>query len=190
MTNAIALVNPRVAPESWESFNGFSLRRKTMTVPGENPLLFIPGTDVKSPIEIAEQAREEAVLWMHPARKEDLIMRIGEMYVGCKRKAEHELEKDALIRLYVRELSVYPGDVVLDAMSPGEWTWFPSIGELLDKITSDGRFIERTRVLRAIENFLNHVAPEPIGPRPSPEYVAKKYAEFKKEEPNHDDGRD
>lgn len=121
----------------------------------------------------ARQALVEAQRWLGPAVEETLQRALGELYIRTARRAEEAAERKALLRLYARELSALPGDLVLEAIRAYRGTFFPALDELRGPVERSGRLRERRLKIAAIREFLNAPEEKPVRRAPTDEQRAK-----------------
>jgi hypothetical protein len=72
------------------------------------------------------------------------------------RRAEHDMDREALISLYGRELGQYPGDVVESAIRGYRGKFFPTFEELRTVIERDRRLVERRLRIRALADYVSN----------------------------------
>lgn len=121
----------------------------------------------------AEAAFRELQAWMRPLPEARMFGALGELYIRTARRGEGETDKEALFRIYARDLAAYPGDVTLSAITGYRGTFFPALGELQEIIERDSRIRERRLRLEAFRAFLTGEPEKPKGPPPTAEQIER-----------------
>lgn len=96
-----------------------------------------------------------------------LIGLLGELYLKTIRRGEGDVDREGLFRIYARDLSFFPGDVVADAIRNYRGKYFPALIELQDSIEKDRRISERRLRIEALRAFLNGEQQDCNGPPPT-----------------------
>ena len=148
-----------------------------MTEAGQNPY-----TAEGSSKSDAEAAASEIRHWLRPLPTERLVTLLAELYLKTGRRNETDADREALFRVYARDLQTYPGDVVQDAIRGYRGKYFPAFDELRQSVESDRRIFERRQRLRAIVDFLDgrqSRREKPKGPSITPEFIDKMKEKYK-----------
>lgn len=119
-------------------------------------------------LDDARSALIEAQGWLRPASAEALTRALSELYLRTARRAEEKIDRQAIIKLYARELSAYPGDIALDGIRRYRGTFFPALDELRGPIEGDARMADRRLRIGALEGFVSSWGVTPPKPKNPP----------------------
>ena len=147
---------------------------------GENPI----HVDSSSKDDV-ETALRESQRWMRPLPESRLIALLGELYLKVPSQFREDIDREAMFRLYARELSAYPGDVVRDAIRGYRGEFFPGLPKLQIAIEADDRIAARRRVVDALESFLRKDVVEDVPPhrRPTQAQIERNERHFRSQPP-------
>ena len=120
-----------------------------MTIKGENPIDVTAGAKKDVLAALSEVKR-----WMGPAPPEEILVALGELYMGSVKSNEQSDDRKAKFKLYLRELRKFPGDIALGAVKAWRGKHFPGLAELVNVIILDRRWRQRRRLFEALTKCL------------------------------------
>ena len=143
------------------------MRRRSL-IEGDQSEMMIEG-----PKEEARAALREVENWLSAAPVALLAKALSELYLRTARRAEDTEDRQALVKLYARELSRYPGDLAVCEIEKYRGTFFPALDELRGPLEKSDRLLKRRRLASALRAFLAGETERRKGPPPSDAQHAK-----------------